>query len=541
MQTLLANDRRSNNMRDFQIPGRSPVLGLRGAAATSHPLATGVAMDILKSGGNAIDAAVAAAATLGVVEPQSTGIGGDCFALCSLKGEVPPIAINGSGYAAEEANIEWFKNKGFSMIDPESPHAVTVPGALKTWSRLLSDHGTKNLSDLLKPAIRYAREGYVISPRVALDWSEQTQKLLRCQNASKTFLISDQPPDAGAIHRQPVLADTLSRISDFGVEEFYSGRIAEDIVSYLKSLGSLLKVDDFALFEPQYVKPISTNYRGYDIFECPPNGQGLIALMILNILSGYDLSSFDSLGADRFHLEAEATRLAYRDRSIYLADPEKAEIPLKKLLSKNYAEELRSLISLDKAIPKLYKNTEVQHLDTVYLSVVDNEGTAVSFINSLFHPFGSGLCAPKSGVLLQNRGSSFSLDPMHPNCIAPRKRPMHTIIPGIVAKDNKTRMSFGVMGGHYQACGHAHLLTNLIDYEMDPQEALDVPRAFHFDGIFELERTIGTKVKEDLDSRGHNTRWSNLPIGGGQLICIEPTGVLTAASESRKDGLALAW
>tara|TARA_B100000686_G_scaffold354433_1_gene464650 strand:- start:4623 stop:6212 length:1590 start_codon:yes stop_codon:yes gene_type:complete len=529
-------------MRDFQLPGRSPVFGLRGAAATSHPLATGVALDILKSGGNAIDSAVAAAATLAVVEPQSTGVGGDCFALCSFKGIVPPIAINGSGAAAKDIDINWFKTNGLTQIEPESPHAITVPGALRTWAKLVNDYGTQNLSKLLKPAINYARDGYVVTPRVALDWEEQVDKLSKCPHSAKTYLVSGRSPSAGSVHRQPVLADTLSKISEFGVDEFYSGSIARDIVTYLRGLGSALNIDDFASFEPQYVKPIYTNYRGYDVYECPPNGQGITALMILNILCGYDMGSFDALGTDRFHLQAEATRLAYRDRFKYLADPEKSLVPIEKLLSESYAEELRSQISLNKVMPFIKNNSEIRHRDTVYLSVVDSDGTAVSFINSLFHPFGSGLCEPKSGVILQNRGSGFSLDPKSPNCIAPGKRPMHTIIPGILAKDNKTLMSFGVMGGHYQACGHAHLLLNLIDYKMDPQEALDAPRAFHTDGIYELEKTISRQVKEKLESRGHDTRWSKTPIGGGQLICINPSnGVLTAASEFRKDGLALSW
>tara|TARA_Y100001970_G_scaffold294370_1_gene451941 strand:- start:41449 stop:43038 length:1590 start_codon:yes stop_codon:yes gene_type:complete len=529
-------------MRNFQLPGRSPVFGCHGAVATSHPLATQVAADILKSGGNAIDAAVASAATLSVVEPQSTGIGGDCFALCAINGKVPPVAINGSGYAPAAAKPEWFSENNITNIDSDSPHAVTVPGAVRTWEKLISDYGTRSLGELLKPAINYARDGYVVSPRVSVDWKNNQEKLSGCDNASRIFLKEGAPPDAGTIHKQPELADTLELISREGADILYEGCLAEELVTYLRSLGSLMTVDDFSSFTPKYVNPIYTNYRGYDVYECPPNGQGVIALLMLKILSGYDAKELDPLGVDRFHLEAEIAKLAYRDRSIFLADPDKVEVPLEYLLSDSHAEELRSKISMRKAISNLSITDKFNHRDTVYLATVDSRGNFVSFINSLFHPFGSGLCSPKSGIIFQNRGSSFSLDKNHMNCIAGHKRPMHTIIPGILSKNNSAIMAFGVMGGHYQACGHMHILSNLIDYDMDIQEALDFPRGFSFEDSYDLESTIPHSVASGLQDRGHKINWVEEGIGGGQIVSMDlASGVISGASEPRKDGVALAW
>lgn len=529
-------------MRDFQLPGRSPVYGLRGAAATSQPLATGVALDVLKSGGNAIDAAIAAVATLGVVEPQSTGIGGDCFVLYAPEGRVPPIAINGSGRAPQAATVDWFKENGIDTIEYHSPHAVTVPGAVATWARLAADHGTKPLGELLQPAIRYAEEGFVVAPRIAADWGRNVEKLSACENSKRIFLPGGKAPVTGDVHRQPELAETLAKIAEGGRDAFYTGAVAEDIVGYLRSLGGVMTTDDFAAFEPQYVDPISTNYKGHDVYECPPNGQGIVALIILNILAGYDLAGLDPVGAERFHLEAEATRLAYRDRAGLVADPDQVDVPVEHLLSTEYAEQLRGLIDRDRAMESMPPAGFADHRDTVYLTVVDDKGNAVSFINSTFHNFGSGLCSPKTGVMLQNRGASFCIDPDHPNRIEPGKRPMHTIIPGMVGQGGQALMPFGVMGGHYQACGHAHVLTNMFDYGMDVQEALDCPRAFHFENEFELETSISQDVAAQLEAKGHKVRRAEVPIGGGQMISIDPqTGALAAASEPRKDGLALAW
>ena len=526
-------------MRDFQHPGRSMVHGTRGMAATSHPLATATAIEVLRAGGNAVDAAVAACATQGVVEPQSTGIGGDCFALYAPGGRVPPYAINGSGPAPAAASVDRFREQGIDGIGFESAHAVTVPGAVGTWERLLADHGTKGLDEVLQPAIRYAEEGFVVHSRVAHDWAQNAEKLKGCKNARAIYLPGGRAPAAGTLHRLPALAETLRLIAKEGTAAFYKGAIADDIVARLGAHGSLMTADDLAGFEPQAVEPISANYRGYDIYECPPNGQGVIALLILNILEGFELAGLDPVGAERLHLEAEATRLGYRDRAALIADPDAADVPVDALLSTQYADAMRAHISPDRAMPAELPPGYPAHGDTVYLTVVDGEGNAISFINSLFAAFGTGLCTA-SGVMLQNRGASFVIDEHHPNRIAGGKRPMHTIIPGMVGQGEHAAMPFGVMGGHFQACGHAHFLTNVIDYGMDPQAALDCPRAFHFGGVLTLETTIAETTARRLAALGHDVAWAGVPHGGGQAIAIDrESGVLTGGSDPRKDGCAL--
>ncbi|HIM45257.1 MAG: putative gamma-glutamyltransferase YwrD [Alphaproteobacteria bacterium MarineAlpha10_Bin2] len=529
-------------MRDFQLPGRSTAHGINGMAATSHPLATVTALEVLKAGGNAVDAAIAACAVLGVVEPQSTGIGGDCFALYAPKGRIPPIAINGSGRAPQAASVDSLRELGLNQIDYQSPHAVTVPGAVDAWSQLLADHGSKDFAELLQPAIRFAENGYAVSPRVAMDWAANAEKLAACPNAKRIFLAGGEAPVAGDVHRQPELANSLKAIARDGRDAFYQGAIGADIVAHLNSLGSLMTASDFADYGAQYVEPIKTNYRGYEVFECPPNGQGIIALIILNILQGYDLSVLDPNGWERLHLEAEATRLAYRDRAVLIADPDAVDVRCAHLLSPGYADSLRSLIAGDSAMASLPAAGESEHRDTVYLTVVDSERNAISFINSTFHAFGSGICAPKSGVMLQNRGSSFVLDDGHANRIEPGKRPMHTIIPGMLAEGERAVMPFGVMGGHYQATGHAHFLTNFIDFAMDPQEALDAPRAFHYEDELTVENGVSPATRAKLSELGHPVEAAELPLGGGQAILIDwQRGSLTGASDPRKDGCALGY
>ena len=527
-------------MRDFQHPGRSMVHGTRGMAATSHPLATATAIEVLRAGGNAVDAAIAACAVQGVVEPQSTGIGGDCFALYAPGGRVPPYAINGSGPAPAAASVDWFREQGIDAIGFESAHAVTVPGAVGTWERLLADHGTKGLDEVLQPAIRYAEEGFVVHSRVAHDWANAADdKLHACENARAIYLPGGRAPAAGDLHRLPELAETLRLIAKEGSSAFYKGAIADDIVTHLAAYGSLMTADDLAPFQPQAVEPISANYRGYDIYECPPNGQGIIALLILNMLEGFELAGLDPVGAERLHLEAEASRLGYRDRAALIADPDAVGVPVDALLSTQYADAMRRHIDPARAMPPELPPGYPAHGDTVYLTVVDGEGNAISFINSLFASFGTGLCTP-SGVLLQNRGASFVIDEDHPNRIAGGKRPMHTIIPGMVGQGEHAVMPFGVMGGHFQACGHAHFLTNVIDYGMDPQAALDCPRAFHFGGVMALETTIAETTARRLAALGHDVAWAAVPHGGGQAIAIDrETGVLTGGSDPRKDGCAL--
>ncbi len=526
-------------MRDFQLSGRSPAYAQQGMAATSHSLATLTAVDVLRGGGNAVDAAIAASAVLCVVEPQATGIGGDCFVLYAPADTEEVIALNGSGKSPGAAELSWFVDQGMQKISLQSPHSVTVPGAVDAWCKLHGDYGCTDFATLLSPAIRLATEGYTVHPRVAYDWAQLSKKLKVTENATRMLLIDGEAPKAGDRHQQPELGRTLQLIADNGRDAFYTGEVAEDIVSYLRSLGGLHTLEDFAAPQAEYVTPISTQYRGYDVFECPPNGQGLTALIMLNILSECGLTDYAPMSAERLHLECEAARLAYGVRDRYVADPDQSDIPLDWLLSTDYAAELRAKISLDKALPPLEDSDFPTHPDTIYLCVVDEEGNAVSFINSVFHGFGSGLVSPKTGVVLQNRGAGFVLEAGHRNAIAPHKRPLHTIIPGMVKKAGRTVMPFGVMGGQYQPTGHAHFLTNLLDYRLDVQSALDFPRVFHDGKVCAVERGIPTTVTDKLKQLGHKVVPAVLPHGGGQAIWISESGGLVGGSDPRKDGCAL--
>ncbi len=533
------------NQRDFEQPGRSVVMGRRGMAATSHPTATLAAITILQAGGNAIDAAVAACAVQCVVEPGSTGIGGDCFALLAAGGSDRVIAYDGSGRAPAAATVDWYREHGFTEIPRQSPHAVTVPGSVEAWATLVKDHGRLPLAKLLEPAIALARDGYAVSPRVAADWAGQAALLAKDPHAARVFLPGGRAPLAGEVHHQPELAATLQAIAERGPAAFYEGEIAQDMVDRLRELGGLHTLEDFRAAKGGYVAPIKTSFRGHEVYECPPAGQGVIALMILNILSGFEPGT-DPLSADRLHVEIEASRLAYSVRDAVLADPSQSEVPLNWLLSEELAAELRSKIDLKQAITELpsFSASVVEHADTVYISVVDSDGMAVSFINSLFHPYGAALLAPRSGVMLHNRGQGFVLTPGHPNAIAPRKRPLHTIIPGMMTRDGKVCLSFGVMGGHYQATGHAHLISKLVDYGLDLQSAISLPRIFPRPGqtAIEAEGTVPPAVRAELERRGFSFTAPAAAIGGGQAIAIDhERGVLLAGSDHRKDGCALGW
>ncbi|MDP6786236.1 MAG: gamma-glutamyltransferase [Rhodospirillales bacterium] len=511
-------------------------------AATSHPLATLTATNVLQDGGNAIDAAVAACAVQCVVEPASTGIGGDCFVLYAPAGG-GVIAYNGSGRAPALATPEWYADRGITEIEVTSPHAVTVPGAVDAWACLIEDHGTMDLGALLRPAIAFARDGFPVSSRVAHDWAANVGHLSHDPGTAEKYLADGQAPRVGGVLRLPALAATLERIAEHGRDGFYSGPVARDIVTHLNALGGLQSMDDFGAAKGEYVAPIHTDYDGYTVHECPPNGQGIAALEMLNILAGFDLAAMDPLSAERLHLEIEAKRLAYGDRDSVIADPAQVAVPVDHLLSQEHATALRSAISLESAMATVPPSLFPAHADTIYLSVVDRDHNAVSFINSLFHGFGSGLSGPESGVLLQNRGTGFVLTPGHPNCIAPNKRPLHTIIPAMLTKNGRAVMPFGVMGGHYQAMGHAHFLTNFIDFGLDLQEAIDLPRVFapqH--GPVEVESGVPPAAVEGLHRLGHATAPPSKPIGGSQAIWIDwDRGVLTGASDPRKDGCALGF
>jgi len=526
-------------MRDFNVPGRSAAMAANGMAATSHPRATLTALDVLRSGGNAADAAIAAVAMQCVVEPQSTGIGGDCFVLYSRQGALP-LALNGSGRAPAKGTVEWYVEHGIGEIAVQTPHAVTVPGAVDAWCMFNRALGTRPLAELLEPAARAAEDGYVVTPRVAADW-QRNQAKLRDPVTAALFLPGGHPPAAGDKMTNPPLAATLRRIGREGREAFYAGTVMQDVLSRLKSLGGLHGEADFAVQRSNWVEPISASYRGYEVYECPPNGQGMAALMILRTLAGYALDGASFSEADRLHLLAEASKAAYWVRDHFICDPEHVPVDVEGFLSEARAERTRRAIRLDCALPGS-RWAEIEHKDTVYLCVVDRDGNACSFINSLFSSFGTGILAPQSGVLLHNRGTGFRTIPGHPNAIAPRKRPFHTIIPGMLVKDGRSVMPFGVMGGQYQAVGHAHFIHRMLDRGMDPQEAAEQPRILPLRGVLQVERAVPEPIVVDLAERGHTIEMQEVPLGGCQAIWIDhQRGVLIGGSEPRKDGLALGY
>ena len=529
-------------MRDFHFPGRSPVYSTHGMAATSMPGATLAALDVLRSGGNALDAAIAAVATLCVIEPASTGIGGDCFCLYAPAGEKKVYALNGSGRAPAAANIDFFEQHGISSIEPTSAHAVTVPGAISAWETLLARFGTRGLDTLLTQAIDYAENGHPIHSKVGRDWPNAVDKLTK--GGADYFL---PPPKVGDIFRQPQLAATLRRIAKEGSKAFYEGPVAADIVATLRARGGLHTEEDFARGRTAatFVEPIKIAWKGYEVWQCPPNGQGLLVLMLLGMLDAMGTAPDGPLGTTRVHRHIEAARLAYRDRDAFIADPDQAEIPVDHLLSRQYLDAQARLIRDDRAmrhLPAAGESAVPVHADTVYLCVVDKDGNACSFINSLFQGFGSGILANKSGVMLQNRGFGFRFERGHPNTIAPNKRPMHTIIPGMVTKNGEAVMPFGVMGGHYQPMGQSWFLSNFLEYGLDIQESLDLPRIFPYAGKVEAERGFTPAMTDRLSRLGHDMVEAKGPHGGGQAIFIDrERGVLMGGSEPRKDGLALGY
>jgi gamma-glutamyltranspeptidase / glutathione hydrolase len=515
-----------------------------GMAATSHPLSTLTAVNVLQAGGNAMDAAIAACAVQCVVEPGSTGIGGDCFALFAPHGEDRIIAFNGSGRAPAGATLEACRAAvGSGEIPRNSPFAVTVPGAIDAWEQLLRDHGTRSLAEMLQPAIRFARDGYPISERVHFDWARQADFLRQDPNARRMLLVDDRAPEIGSVHRQEALAVTLERIAAAGRDAFYTGPIAKDMVRYLNQLGGPHTLADFANARGEYVQPIRTSYRGYDVVECPPNGQGIIALLILNVLSALPIHP-DPLSSERYQLEIEASRLAYSVRDAVIGDPDHIRVSVEEILSEPFAQSLRSRIAAGRPSDLGSAQFDYPYGSTVYISVVDKDRNAASFINSLFDQFGSGLVAPVSGVLLHDRGIYFSLEPGHVNAIGPGKRPLHTIIPAMLVKDGRVRMSFGVMGGDYQAIGHASFLSKVLDYGMDMQSAMSIPRVFPLPGTknVEIELSLPSEVLSDLQAMGYELIERPSPIGGAQAIAIDwENDVLSGASDPRKDGCAIGY
>ncbi|MFO1089081.1 MAG: gamma-glutamyltransferase family protein [Hyphomicrobiales bacterium] len=523
---------------------RPQVYAVNGMAATSHPIATLAAVNMLQAGGNAMDAAIAASAVQAVVEPGSTGIGGDCFALYMPNGR-EPVAFNGSGRLPEAATLEAYRAAvGTKEIPRRSPFAVTIPGAVDAWCRLLADHGTKTLREVLQPAIDLAFNGYAIAERVNLDWSDQERHLSHEPQARRTLLPDGIAPPVGSIHRQPELGRTLEAIAATGRDAFYGGEVARDMVDSLRSRGGVHTLADFEAAGGEYVTPIHTTFRGRDIVECPPNGQGIVALLILNILSGFRPASGGAASLERYHREIEATRLAYAVRNAAVGDPAFAAVPMDEMLSEQFARRLTDMIRPGKRIDHLPAYVPPLHRDTVTISVVDKDRNAASFINSTFHVFGSGIMTDRTGIVFHDRATSFSLEPGHPNAVAPGKRPLHTIIPGLAVADGRPVLSFGITGGHYQAMAHASLLSSVYDYGTSLQEAMDLPRVFPVPGSDEVnaEPSLDPEVADGLKSMGYRLTRPKRPIGGAQAVAIDwEHGTLVGASDMRKDGCALGY
>ncbi|HEX6989772.1 MAG TPA: gamma-glutamyltransferase [Bacillota bacterium] len=523
-------------------------MALRGAVATSHPLAAAAGLEMMRRGGNAADAAVAAAATLAVVEPMSTGLGGDGFALVFDPRIRQVRALNASGRAPAAAGLEAFRRLGLDQMPLYGPLSVTVPGVVDGWAALLEAYGTMTFREVLEPAVGYARDGFAVTEVVARAWRMAAPRLAGHPETARVYLPGGEPPRAGQVFRQPDLARTLEAIARHGRDAFYDGEVAGAIARCVQREGGLLTVDDLRENRPDWEEPIWVEYRGCRVYECRPNGQGLIALLALNMLGLEDVAALGFNSPAYWHLAIEAVKLAFADGLAYIADPRHASIPVEGLLSPGYARRRRALIQADRAIAAP-SHGHPQEGDTVYLTAVDGDGLAVSLINSLYHGFGSGIVAPGTGVCLQNRGALFRLDPNHPNVVAPGKRPYHTIIPAMVTRDDALLMSYGVMGGFMQPQGHVQVLVNILDFGMTVQEALDAPRFRYVDGRrVLLEPGLDDLVGEHLRRLGHDAvvpepgSADYFGFGGGQVILRDPaTGVLHAASEPRKDGQAVAF
>jgi gamma-glutamyltranspeptidase/glutathione hydrolase len=546
-----AGDRPAGNMRGT----RSVVMARNGAIATSQPLATAAGLRVLQSGGNAIDAAVTAAAVLSVVEPTMNGAGGDLFAIVYSARDKKIHGLNASGRAGALATPEEFKKRGVQRIPLRGELSVSVPGVVDGWSELLSKHGTRTLAQALEPAIKYARDGYAVSEIIAGQWKEVESVLARDPKAAAIYLPGGKAPAPGDVFKNPALAASLELIAKGGRDVFYKGPIAKAIADDMQRRNGLITAKDLADHHADWVDPVSTTYHGYQVLELPPNTQGVAALEMLNIMEGFDLKSLGHNTAAYLHTMVEAKRIAFADRGAWLGDasttPAKA---VERMLSKDYAAERRKEINPDKAAAG-YKalaidgratpdggDDPIGRGDTVYLTAADSEGNVISLIQSLYETFGSGIVAGDTGIVLHNRGNLFNLIPGHPNQIAPGKRPFHTLIPAMVMKDGTPWLSFGVMGGDMQAQGHAQVLANLIDFGMNIQEAGEAPRFRDSGTGLALESAFSADARAGLTSRGHKLIASTGVWGGFQGILIDPkTRVLMAGSDPRKDGMAAGW
>lgn len=536
---------------------RSVVMARDGAIATSQPLASAAGLHVLASGGNAVDAAVTAAAVLAVVEPTMNGIGGDLFAIVHSAKTKQLHALNASGRAGSGATPEAFATLGLKDIPARGPLPVTVPGVIDGWSELLATHGTMTLAQALAPAIAYARDGFAVSEIIAGQWEDTAAVLARDPAAAAVFLPRGRAPKPGEIFRNPALATSLEAIANNGRDEFYRGAIGRAIAEDLARRGGHVTADDLARHRSDWVTPISTTYRGYEVFEMPPNTQGIVALEMLNIIEGFDLKALGHNTAEYLHLLVEAKRVAFADRDAYLAEPDFVpDATLRTLLSKDYAAARRKEIDPARAAKRyapgrpadaLSEGTDAgafpegrDHGDTIYLTAADGQGNVISLIQSVYEYFGAGIVAGDTGIVLHDRGAGFRLDVGHPDQIAPGKRPMHTLVPAMVLKDGKPWLSFGVMGGDMQPQGHVQVLANIIDFGMNVQEAGEAPRFRHMAQGVALESAVSAAAREGLAERGHPVIQRRGAFGGFQGILIDPaTGVLMAGSDPRRDGLAI--
>jgi gamma-glutamyltranspeptidase / glutathione hydrolase len=528
---------------------RSIVMTKLGIVATSQPLASRAGTQVLENGGNAIDAAIAANAVLGLVEPSSNGIGGDLFAIVYEAKTGKLYGINASGWAPQKLSIELLNGKGKKTMPQTGIHSVTVPGCVAGWEALRKRFGTQEFATLLKPAIYYADEGFPVSELIAGSWKASTKTLSAHPNAKETYLPEGRAPKAGQVFQNPDLARSLRLIADKGRDGFYKGRIAEAIVKISEEQGGVFELADLEEFRPEWVEPLSTKYRGWTVYELPPNGQGIAALEMLNLMERFPLAEYGPNSAKALHVAIEAKKIAYADMLHYVGDPKFAKVPVKDMLSKALAEKRAKEIDAEKAhdavMPSEFADFKRKAgNDTIYMCVVDKDGNMVSLIQSNYQGFGSGLVPAKCGFMLQNRGALFTLENDHPNALKPRKRPLHTIIPAFMEKDG-TRIAFGIMGGWNQAQAHAQYVANVVDFGMNIQAALEAPRftKMTFEGVdVKMESRIPEAVRTELEKRGHKVEVLpaySVPVGGGQAVMRDGKGVNYGASDPRKDGAAI--
>ncbi len=535
---------------------RSEILAQNGMAATSQPLATQVALDILKKGGSAIDAAIAANAVLGLVEPASCGIGGDVFAIVWSAEEQKLYGLNGSGRAPQSLTIDYFMEKGMKYVPLYGPLPVSVPGCVDGWFKLHEKFGRLSMEDILQPAIDYGNNGFPVSEVIAYEMASNYEGLKDQPGFAQTYMPSGRPPVKGEVFVNQDLANTYKQIAQGGRDTFYKGSIAKTIDRYMKKHDGFLSYEDLASHTSNWVTPVSVNYRGYDVWELPPNGQGTAALQMLNILEGFDIGEMGFGSAEYLHVLTEAKKLAYEDRAKFYADPEFNKIPLETLLSKEYASERRNLMSPDKAADTYPAgDMEIETGNTTYLTVADKDGNMVSFIQSIYSEFASGMVPDGLGFVLQNRGQMFNVqDRNHANALEPGKRPFHTIIPAFMTKEGKPWLSFGLMGGAVQPQGHAQIVVNIVDFGMNLQEAGDAPRMRHRGssqptgskmtngGTLYLETGFEPETLRELRKKGHRIGFGVGMFGGYQAIGVDlENRVYTGASESRKDGQAAGY